>query len=350
MVIYNNKFSSGKMRQARESLDISFSEGGTSRPLVIFIHGLGMDKNIWVGPEKSRILAGNFPLTVLLGKKPRTRVFYHKPQHYKKTTTGPPPIHLITLFRLLREKGFSVLAWSQKRPFARAVMALEELLEITNNYRHFSQNGLILVGHSRGGLVARNYALRYPENVRALITMGTPFRGSTLAKWAGLASKSLSFLQPLLRKSDGGSVRKTMKRVNDFIQSKAVEELLPDSDFLKSLKKHLKSNIKTLCIAGTNPNFLHVYKWREKCVKTNGNTNKYYLVPKLIFSFPDSLHGIMPDELCKGKGDGLVAQVSAISEDCNDAGVYPLNHVQMLFSEAVHDKAQAFLKELERNP
>src|SRR4030042_329667 len=50
-------------------LDIVLNKGDDNKPAVVFIHGLGMDKNIWADPAKSRILGGMFPLRILINKK-----------------------------------------------------------------------------------------------------------------------------------------------------------------------------------------------------------------------------------------------------------------------------------------
>ncbi|MDQ7786856.1 MAG: hypothetical protein RDU01_04550, partial [Thermodesulfovibrionales bacterium] len=49
-------------------LDIVAYQGEAGKPAILFIHGLGMDKDIWVNPSNSRILGGMFPLKVLLKK------------------------------------------------------------------------------------------------------------------------------------------------------------------------------------------------------------------------------------------------------------------------------------------
>jgi triacylglycerol esterase/lipase EstA (alpha/beta hydrolase family) len=50
-----------------------------------------------------------------------------------------------------------------------------------------------LIGHSLGGLVARYYARRYPApTVRRIVTLGTPHRGTTLARLHGGAGHKLA--------------------------------------------------------------------------------------------------------------------------------------------------------------
>src|SRR5512136_669907 len=99
-----------------QDIDTTFLEGKSSSPLVVFIHGLGMDKRIWTDPAQSRIIAGSFPITILLGRKPVRKVLPKDRPRFSRITVGMPPKKLSSLFHLLHEKGFSVLSWSQKRP------------------------------------------------------------------------------------------------------------------------------------------------------------------------------------------------------------------------------------------
>ena len=56
-----------------------------------------------------------------------------------------------------------------------------------------AQQPVTLIGHSLGGLVARYYARRYPApNVRRIVTLGTPHRGTALAAMRGGAARKLA--------------------------------------------------------------------------------------------------------------------------------------------------------------
>jgi triacylglycerol lipase len=56
-----------------------------------------------------------------------------------------------------------------------------------------AQQPVTLMGHSLGGLVARYYARRYPAPaVRRIVTLGTPHRGTTLARIGGGARHKLA--------------------------------------------------------------------------------------------------------------------------------------------------------------
>jgi hypothetical protein len=156
-------------------------------------------------------------------------------------------------------------------------------------------------------------------------------------------------VNPLFRNSDKGTVINNIKQVLDFINSTAVKELLPGSEFLSSVSSPLPSGIKTLNIAGTSPTLIRLYTQRIQCV--DKMHNKYKVATRPLFSFPDSIKKllpemIVPEELKKGRGDGLVSKKSALSNDPNDTGSYPFNHAALLFAEPVQKKAIDFVRSL----
>lgn len=81
---------------------------------------------------------------------------------------------------------------------------------------------LILVGHSMGGLDCRYYthALDHEERVDAVITLGTPHRGSVIANWA---LDSWSMRARLVRLLDRGALQELTPEV-----AAAFNEHVPD--------------------------------------------------------------------------------------------------------------------------
>lgn len=62
------------------------------------------------------------------------------------------------------------------------------LLETVRRAERETGQPVSLVGHSLGGMLSRSVALEYPEHVRAVITLGSPFRDSVRAHPAVLAA------------------------------------------------------------------------------------------------------------------------------------------------------------------
>lgn len=329
----------------KDKIDISFIEGKKDLPLVIFIHGLGMDKKIWTEPERSRVMAGRYPLSILLNKKASSYILDHRPVGLQRITTGTPTKRLFSVFHHLSDNGYNVLTWSQKRPASYATLAVDELRGIVRKYSEEARNGLIMVGHSRGGLIAKSFALSKPDNIRAVISIGAPFNGSSLARWAGVISRMLSVTTPIFNSSERGTAKSTIKHVLDFINGEAVKELLPGSDLLDSLRAPLPQHIRSLSIAGSSPDLFHIYKWDIDCID---KSNRYKLRPKLLFSFPGSIKKYLPDmvipaELTKGKGDGLVTVDSALFATTGQQGTYPDNHASLLFARKVRNDILSFV-------
>jgi pimeloyl-ACP methyl ester carboxylesterase len=285
-------------------LDVISYQGDVYKPAVIFIHGLGMDKNIWVNPSQSRVLGGMYPLEILLGK-----------EFQGKQSGG-----IRTLFEDLRAEGYGVITWSQKRPAGPIDSVVPELAEVVRAANDMTGAGIVLVGHSRGGLVGRKYLLKKEKFVRGLITISTPHKGSSVAKVAKYLSPLASVLNPLIPERDRGSRSAAMKRILEFLRSRALTELLPGSNFLKTLKDGPMDDIFYASVGGLNPTLFHLYN----------------------LAFPDALEkvipeGLFPEEMKKGRGDGLVsAESSKIPRGCGHHN-FDLNHVQILFDEKVRD-------------
>ncbi len=279
-------------------LDIVRNEGDKSKYAIVFIHGLGMDKNIWLDPSKSRILGGMFPLKVLLRKYPKVK----------------------TVFNDLSKFNYPLITWSQRNPAGEIDTVVKELNEIMSIASNMTKAGIIIICHSRGGLIARKYLMNQVVPIKALITISTPHRGSSLAKISKYLSPIVSLFFPFVPEGRRNSTRSAIRKIMQFLRSKALNELLPDSEFFLSLNDSPIEGVKYFSIGGTIPTLFRLYK----------------------MSFPDILEkiipaGLFPDEFRKNKGDGLVTVESSklqwAQEHCN----FPCNHAGILFNKNVRN-------------
>jgi len=113
----------------------------------------------------------------------------------------------------LRREGYdriSAFNYNSFRPgFKEITGQLEEwIMEIG---RAFPGESVILVGHSMGGLLAKAYAARdnasQGPQVKALITLGTPYGGSKAVVFGiGRLARSLACGSPLIHELEGGQV------------------------------------------------------------------------------------------------------------------------------------------------
>ena len=283
--------------------EIVSHKGSADKPAVILIHGLGMDKDIWVNPMGSRILGGMFPLRTLLKKR------------YPLIEQGEG---ITTLFDDLRGRDYTVITWSQERPAGPIGSAVAELHEIIKLAVTMTGHRIILVGHSRGGLIARKYISENHDLIRGLVTISTPHKGSSIAKISGYLFPFVSLISPLIPTGDKGSLTSAVKRILDFLKSRALKELLPESNFFRSLNDRPLENIYYASVGGTNPTLINLHN-----------------IP-----IPDIFERVMPsdlypEELKEGKGDGLVSAESSRLPWGQEHHNFDFNHAEILFDEGV---------------
>jgi len=327
-------------------LDIVFTKGSVEKPAVIFIHGLGMDKDIWINPSKSRILGGRLPLNIFLREKPPVRDFgvsRNKPKaETPDLSTGVQPKCTETLYNDLKFKKYPVITWSQKRPSGPIDSVVSELEEIIKLAKELTKAGIILIGHSRGGLIGRKYLLQRKEvSVKSLITISTPHQGSSVARLVRYVKPLASFISPLFGGAHKGTFSYSMKHVLDFLKSRALKELLPKSSFLKSLRDGPLEWIHYVSLGGTRPTLFSLYRWRWNSV-SEGKSLRWFLRPEELFSIPEIFRKVIPDkfypdEIVEGKGDGLVSAESSKIPWSHYHYNFSLNHAQMLFDKAVRE-------------
>lgn len=278
-------------------LDIESVQGSPEKPAIIFIHGLGMDKNLWVAPFRSRVFGGMCPLEVLVsryaaGDARRLRTLYHD----------------------LMGRDYPVITWSQQRVSNQIEAVIPELEAVVERAREMSDSGIMMIGHSRGGLIARKYLSVTDNSVMGLITIATPHKGSTLARLAQYIAPITSFLGPLVTKGDKYTIARDLKRITEFLKSQALRELLPDSVFFQTLRDAPLDGVLYISAGGTNPML-------------------YSLSP---FSFPGIFEKIIPehlfpDEMKSGKGDGLVSAESSKLPWADEHFYFDCNHAEILF-------------------
>jgi len=288
------------------------------------IHGLGMDKDIWVNPSKSRILGGMFPLTVLLSKRHQRNDSVSDTNSSGDTISTPltdeQTDNLQTLFDALRVKEYPTITWSQERPAGTIDSVVVELKEVVKIAKKMTKEGVVLIGHSRGGLIGRKYLMRKDKSIKVLITISTPHKGSSVAKIANYLSPLISVIDPFFHGGDKGSFSFSIKRIFDFLKSRALKELLPESHFFKSLKDGPCDGVYYVSVGGTDPTLFSLYN---------------FLIPDIFEKvIPKNLY---PEEIKRGKGDGLVSAESSKIPWGSEHYNFPLNHAEILFDKRVRD-------------
>ena len=180
---------------------------------------------------------------------------------------------------------------------------------------------LVLVGHSMGGLVAREW-IENPnlnaENIAALITVATPHRGSN---WASLP--------PLLDFFVDGNV--DSQDLVDVILHKpsapGLRELAPESKFLTELasrKRRPGTKYTTIVGTGSPVSADEVRQLRETLQRLDQEGSMLRLIRPRIQPLLQSF-----DELVEGKGDGVVAVDRAVIDGVEDVVTVDVTHIDM---------------------
>ncbi len=151
-----------------DKLDLQIVRGAPAKPAFVFIHGLGMTHLTWTNPPEARMMGGMISLRTLL------KEFLNNPS---------------TLWHDLKKLDCTAISWSQRRPVGPASDAVDELECVLELLNDIPCSSVILVGHSRGGLVARSLLNRsinpdIMNKIKGLITICSPHSGSGLARWA----------------------------------------------------------------------------------------------------------------------------------------------------------------------
>jgi pimeloyl-ACP methyl ester carboxylesterase len=214
---------------------------------------------------------------------------------------------------------------------------------------------LILVGHSRGGLVARKWIQDHPDKrgrVDGVILLACPNRGSRLADVADVFAKGIRAIGRFMPREVSPNRGRIFLRLLAFYEEiaglfkgVALGELRPHSPFILGLKrKELEeqgSRIRYLNLVGTSTVFTKLYRLSTKDV---GELRE---VTSLIDSLPKKIPTVMmPEEIVNEKGDGLVskgrARIAWVRPGSHKE--FHVNHLRMLIDLDVRREIIRFLK------
>lgn len=323
-------------------LDLTVHKGGKDRPVVIFVHGLAVDKEIWLHPLETKVLAKSIPLKYLSAMPPKASSV----KRAGVITVGQLPQRVDSLWSVLEDKGYNLLCWSQRRPVGPIGAAVMELGAVMGEVRtRFPESPVALIGHSRGGLVARKFMETPCPEVKALITLSSPHRGSSLS----LAGRYLMPLHKpvkrLLPEETHGTVSRILRRINDLIEGDALRELMPDSEFFRQLRDAPSEDINYLSFGGRKTSLVTLYRWERRDTKMH---------PKRLLTIPDSLMKFIPasripDEMKPGKGDIMVTAKSAVLPWASGHINVSANHFTILWNKTVIRETLKVLAKLQES-
>ena len=223
----------------------------------------------------------------------------------------------------MRARGYGTAAISYDDQQSIAVSA-EQVSKFTAKW--FAGRGrtpdVVLVGHSMGGLVAREWTENptLPSNdIVSLITIGTPHHGSA---WATMP--------PLLDLFTVGefSANDVLDVILHTPSVPGLRDLAPDSKFLRELSSRPhRPGVSITSIVGTGSpvpaaRVREIQRLFKQLERRDGFVR---LIRPRIKPLIDGF-----DELARGRGDGVVAVNSARMEGCDDVVKVDLSHFELV--------------------
>lgn len=243
----------------RSDIESTANPENEGKILALLLHGFAASKYCWLDPD-----IGNMGWVKDYTNIPPPRDFgWH---------AFPPPFNFIpvdwTLSKQLTPLGATEildrdniewLTYSQKSAFGVIDQSVKELTKIIQEIKRvYGERRIIIIAHSRGGLLAKSYLDKVQEtDVEKLVTFGTPFGGTFMSAFDTFRTPSKYFLNSI----------KTARRLWDVSHHRTVEtiatkQLAPGSSFLRKLcEKGCREGVKYVNVAGSCSHITNLYSW-----------------------------------------------------------------------------------------
>ena len=236
--------------------------------------------------------------------------------------------------KFLRESGLATgtASYDDYQSMITSARQLSELAEKT--FQPPNAPNLVLVGHSMGGLVAREWTENprlHNQQIVALITAGTPHGGSN---WASMPPLLDLVVDPKFVARDLVDV------LLHLPSAPGLRELAPDSDFLKKLNaRKRRPDVRYATFYGTRSPVSprQVARLREALEEIRGESPAVRLLQPRIAPLLGSF-----DELVEGKGDGVVAAERTRMEDVDDIVAADVIHGEFFGVESSKKREQVW--------
>lgn len=333
--------------------DEIFQPGRPDKPLAILIHGHGASRQVWSDPtnewirDKGGVRLLPFALCLSVFDTPDPACGYRLPGRFSRIVCSTPLAHagrpVRSFWDALSAAGHPLYAWSQSEPNGPVDVAIDELARAVPRALELAgRDRCAILGHSRGALVARAWLAdrrATPRAVTGMVLVAPPNLGSGLAahsRWLGrfADNRLLPFLLRMIPTQDRHEMRvlsRFLMRLLKYARGPAIEELMPRSTFIRWLRdratREAGLGIPMHVVAGNSPAFTRVFYELG-----NGTLRELFAASKGL-RWP-----LFPDEVCDGKGDGLVAVSSTALAHATHYPIRPVNHGTIMVDEATQDR------------
>jgi hypothetical protein len=106
-------------------------------------------------------------------------------------------VHMTLLHKFLTDKGYTTYKWDNGINTGPNEQTVKHLADRLNDIHEEHDEKVKIIGHSLGGVYARELARAYPDKVQQAITLGSPFGiGNDIEMVRPLVKKLFDFLNP----------------------------------------------------------------------------------------------------------------------------------------------------------
>jgi pimeloyl-ACP methyl ester carboxylesterase len=322
----------------RKKGQIDIVEGDPDLPLVLLLHGTFGTKLDMVDPHAGpdRDFDHLSPL------KPRVEIgpsSYPGVGVYSCCTLDDKLDHVRSWNEVLTDNKFPTAVYSQVDNDGLLEEPVKELAAVVRALDDaFPKKPLVLLSHSRGGLLTRSFLKRFPKEartVRTVITLHSPHTGSSLATLAATVRDAIDGLQSVF----GDVVKQALGWLLDIAGSPAYGEMAIGSPFLTDLaadEQPLKG-IEYFTFGGVSVRLTRVRQW----VYTFDSALPQWRWPpydhaRVETEVPGAspVANSLPDvieELTEGRGDLLTADRRTRLPFFAPHQTNPINHAEALW-------------------
>ena len=211
---------------------VDVDEQDADKPIVLLLHGAkGRIEHMTapaVAPDNNYDYLGPLGGEIAIGQRAYPGIGVYS----CCSLDDPKPVR--SWREALADNGFSTAAYSQLDPDGFLERPTRELVEVVRALNAAYDRPLVVVAHSRGGLLTRNFLKTFPEEagtIRTVVTLHSPHTGSSIANLA----ESVRELIETLRSAFGDVVLDALGWLLELAAADAWRELSVGSPFLDDL-------------------------------------------------------------------------------------------------------------------